>query len=222
MKLRYYLRGLGIGIIVTALVMGIADRDARPLTDAEIKAKALALGMVESDSIRLGDVAGTSAPSSGSGEKEADAAAQHGGEKETSTVSGTDAETAAGTVSGTDGEPEAGGAASSGTDREPEAGEAESAGTNRESEAGGPESAGTDQESEAGEASEGQTVTITIEYGTGSGTVCRLLEEAGLIEDANSFDRYLIRNGYSKKIRVGTCEIPIGATEEEIAGIITR
>lgn len=205
MKLRYYLRGLGIGIIVTALAMGIANRDARPLTDAEIKAKALTLGMVESDSIRLGDVAGTSAPSSDNVEKETAAAAEHGEEREAGTVSGTDV---SGTVSGTEGETEAGDAASAGTDRE--------------SEAGGPESAGTDQESEAGEASEGQTVTITIEYGTGSGTVCRLLEEAGLIEDANSFDRYLIKNGYSKRIRVGICEIPMGATEEEIAAIITK
>ena len=56
MKLKYYLRGLGIGILVTALIMGFTTRDSRPLTDAEIKAAAAELGMVESDSLRLADL----------------------------------------------------------------------------------------------------------------------------------------------------------------------
>ena len=50
MKLRYQMRGLGIGIIVTALLMGVVKGEKLPLSDAEIKAKALELGMVESDS----------------------------------------------------------------------------------------------------------------------------------------------------------------------------
>lgn len=56
MKLRYYLRGLGIGIVVTALIMGITGKDSVALTDAEIKAKAYELGMVEGDSIKLSDL----------------------------------------------------------------------------------------------------------------------------------------------------------------------
>ena len=56
MKLKYYLRGLGIGIVVTALLMGFATRERLPLTDAEIKARARALGMVESDSVQLSDI----------------------------------------------------------------------------------------------------------------------------------------------------------------------
>ena len=48
------MRGLGVGIIVTALLMGVATGKGIPLSDAEIKAKALELGMVESDSIRGG------------------------------------------------------------------------------------------------------------------------------------------------------------------------
>ena len=62
MKLRYYLRGLGIGIIVTALMMGIATRDNAPMTDAEIKAAAYALGMVDSNSIKLSDIRTTEEP----------------------------------------------------------------------------------------------------------------------------------------------------------------
>ena len=56
MKLRYQMRGLGIGIVVTALLMGVTGREKLPLSDAEIRAKALSLGMVDAESRRLTDV----------------------------------------------------------------------------------------------------------------------------------------------------------------------
>lgn len=48
MKLKYYLRGLGIGIICTAIIMGIAlsGKEKEKLTDAEIVERARLLGMV--------------------------------------------------------------------------------------------------------------------------------------------------------------------------------
>ena len=44
MKLKYYLRGLGIGIAVTALVMGLAlaGNTKQSMTDEEIKERAAA------------------------------------------------------------------------------------------------------------------------------------------------------------------------------------
>ena len=46
MRLRSYLRGLGIGIVVTALLMGSTTK-TEPMSDAQIKEKARALGMTE-------------------------------------------------------------------------------------------------------------------------------------------------------------------------------
>ena len=46
MKLKYYLRGLGIGIAVTAIIMSITNKPEE-MTDAQIKMRALELGMVE-------------------------------------------------------------------------------------------------------------------------------------------------------------------------------
>jgi len=48
MKLKYYLRGIGIGVILTAIIMGFAlgARNA-PVSDAEVIEKAKGLGMVE-------------------------------------------------------------------------------------------------------------------------------------------------------------------------------
>lgn len=49
MKLRYYMRGLGIGIIVTAVLMGISLGGTKEkLSDEEIRERARQLGMVES------------------------------------------------------------------------------------------------------------------------------------------------------------------------------
>ena len=49
MKLKIYLRGLGIGIIVTALIMGISLGGKEEMTDEEVIARARELGMVESE-----------------------------------------------------------------------------------------------------------------------------------------------------------------------------
>ncbi len=47
MNLKYYLRGLGIGMVVAAILMGVATQGSKPMTDAEIKERAAQLGMVE-------------------------------------------------------------------------------------------------------------------------------------------------------------------------------
>ena len=50
MKLKYYLRGLGVGILVTTVILMIAfARHPQKLTDEEIIARAEMLGMVMED-----------------------------------------------------------------------------------------------------------------------------------------------------------------------------
>lgn len=60
MKLRYYLRGLAVGVILTTIILAIANAGNKPMTDAEIRKRALELGMVEGDSVKLSDVAESS------------------------------------------------------------------------------------------------------------------------------------------------------------------
>ncbi|MDD7178619.1 MAG: hypothetical protein SPG09_12580, partial [Lachnospiraceae bacterium] len=57
MKLKYYLRGIGIGMIVTTIILMIAFavHKEQPLTDDEIRARALELGMVMAEDIPAGD-----------------------------------------------------------------------------------------------------------------------------------------------------------------------
>lgn len=194
MKLRYQMRGLGIGIIITALLMGVGTKKGMPLTDAEIKAKALALGMVESDSLKLTDIAEKSpAPADESGQKEINqGASEESGAPEADPGQGTGggetnlAEDAA-KISDTETVPEV--------------------------------QAGSDGE---GGAENGETVSVTIEFGETSYHVSQTLEELGLVEDAAEFDNYLCEMGYSRKINAGVYQIASGSSEEEIINIITR
>ena len=47
MKLKYYLRGLGIGIIITTITLSIVSgKDSKSMSDEEVIARASELGMV--------------------------------------------------------------------------------------------------------------------------------------------------------------------------------
>ena len=62
---------------------------------------------------------------------------------------------------------------------------------------------------------------ITISAGDWSSDVSRRLEAMDIISDANDFDSYLEKSGYSGKIKAGTYTIPPNATYEQIARAIT-
>ena len=57
MRAKQYLRGLGVGMLVTAMICGISDaiRPKKVMSDAEIKRRARELGMVEETSILIKD-----------------------------------------------------------------------------------------------------------------------------------------------------------------------
>ena len=187
MKLKYYLRGLGIGIVVTALLMGFATRERLPLTDAEIKARARALGMVESDSVQLSDIRQP-------GSTQSDRDTPENQEPEESR------------------EPE--------ESKEPEESR-EPEGSKEPEESREPEGSKEPEESQSTNPSEEESyVTIVVNKGYSSETVSRILAEAGLVEDAGAFDRYLVNAGYATRIRIGTYRILMGTSRERIAQII--
>ncbi len=208
MKLRYQMRGLGIGIIVTALLMGVVKGEKLPLSDAEIKVRALELGMVESDSRRLSDLPyGTDLPE---GQPSGDAGTVPDSDGRSDGKMGSSSEPDVNPGEEGSAAPEAGG--DSGAEGETgDAGESpESDGTQGEPEGSGEQTGGA----------EGELVTVVIEEGVTSYSVCELLEELGLIEDADSLDYYICSNSYSRSIQEGVYEIPRGTTDEEIVRII--
>lgn len=61
-----------------------------------------------------------------------------------------------------------------------------------------------------------------IKSGMGSEAVAKVIEEAGLIDDWEEFNRYLISNNYSSKIRTNNYSLPLGVGFKEIAEKITK
>ena len=198
MKLKYYMRGLGIGMVVTAFILSVVlDKDTKTMSDDEVMARARELGMVESTVL-------------------SQMAEQNKNASDESNVpeSGTDVQE---TVETETPETETLGTETS---------ETETTGTEVPETEPEPESEVSTEEKETEQNDEGSeiagTVTIVITPGESSESVSRSLEDAGLVESAGTFDKYLCNNGYDNVIAVGTYEIPVGISEEEIAKIITK
>lgn len=204
MKLKYYLRGLGIGMIVTALILGISfsnrqDQTSQIMTDDQIRERAAELGMVDSSELTLAALQNSEKqPTEGTPEETTQTQEQNNIEAEPETT--VPAETQA-TV-----EPETTQESEATTEPEPE-------------KTVGPETTAEPEVTEAPQRT--QTASITIQRGDDSGSASRRLYEAGLVENAKAFDNYLCNNGYSRSINPGTYEIAPGTSEEEIAKIIT-
>ena len=197
MKLKYYLRGLGIGILVTTVILSLAGVGRKNMTDEEVVKRAKELGMVEStllsdlpDQTKTDEVRPT--------------------EPEISLQPETSEPEESASTPETPVAPEETPVAPEETPMAPE--ETPVA----------PEETPVSPEDGNPDIPAGETVTLVIGRGESSTTVSKNLKKAGIVEDAAAFDRFLCNNGYDKKIITGTYEIPYGASEEEIAKIITR
>lgn len=231
MNLKYYLRGLGIGIAVTAIILGVG-RGKETLSDAEIKQRAAQLGMVEASGLltereepakepeadkepvetKEPTVEPTEEPS-----KEPEVTPEPEDTEEpteepevTPEPEETEEPTAEPTEAPTK-EPEA--------TKEPTPEPTEDLTPEPTEEPSvEPEEAKETEEPDLSE----ELCIISVNPGDGSLTVCKRLEEAGLITSATAYDSYMNEKGYDKKLQVGTFKIPKGTEPEEIALILMK
>lgn len=226
MKLKYYLRGLGIGIIVTTIVLMISfSRNEKTMSDDEVIERATQLGMVMPENSAVDtevmDAEGLLASVNSEREQEnADAAkdsqaADDGGAQ--------DERTPAGGTEMQDGQtPEEG--ENPANDQTP--GESE----NPADGGGNPEDSQTPEDgqtpegaSDAGGADAGtQTGSyhLVIQRGDVCRTVCETLAANGVTSDAEALRRYLFEIGYASSISTGEYDIPYGSSMEEIAAVL--
>ena len=206
MKLKYYLRGLGIGIVVTALLMGYSNKNRAAEPKAEVateetagdllvdrNGEATTEEVIEQSTVENVTVETDSAETS----EEETSQEETASELESSTQ---EAETITETESVTETETESVQAEET-TDKT--------------------EQTQSSTEADAGNALPQTTIEINIVRGDDSGTVARKLQNAGMVESATEYDAYLMQHGYDKKIRVGKVEIPVDATWQEIAEYIS-
>ncbi len=233
-RLKYYLRALGIGIIVTALLMGYSQKPPQ-MSDEEILRRAAELEL-EGQREVLADLATATPEPEISLESDAAISA----ESTASPVPGPTVEPAAGTTPKPMVEPGASATpkptaepavsptpkpteepVASPTPKPTEEPVASSTPKPTEEPAVSPTPKPT-EEPTVSPAPAGDVAILVISRGESSMTVSRNLQELGLVEDYRAFDRFLCDNGYDHSISTGTHEIPLGATYEEIAGIICK
>lgn len=196
MKIRYYLRGLGLGILFTAIFFLVSNNSSsQTMSDEQVKARAKELGMIESTV--LAELSTQEAVEETVAETvEEDNVAEESAAAEESVVEETEIEETTEEVTSEEAEEEESVVASTETDVEAEVNEP------------------------LQEAPNTAPITVVVNRGEGSDTVSRRLVELGLVADAHEYDRYLMANGYDKRIGAGEHVIPAGATWEEIAKIL--
>lgn len=219
MERKYYLRGLGLGIVVTAIIMGIVSSRSRTMTDSEIVARAKELGMVENTVLsEMHEDEPDSLPEVG----EAD---ENGTTEDNSQTPESEQSNlpASETV-----QEEAEVLPVTGKEEQPDS--TNQTGTSAEDPEDEPDAAVRPAEREEGSVQEENTndiitsaaiKTITVNSGDGSHTVAKKLADAGVVISADDFDAFLCQYGYDKKLRTGTFSIPADASDEQIAKIVT-
>ena len=65
-----------------------------------------------------------------------------------------------------------------------------------------------------------KTVTFSIRDGEGSDGIAANLETLGLVDDASKFNDYLSANGYDRKLRTGTFKIATGLSYADLAKLL--
>ena len=208
MRLKFFLRGLGAGIILGALVMlcSVLMSGSYRLSDKQIIERAEKLGMVYADSTTEKPKTETEAISSEKASTTEKTTAATTTEATTTEETSESSETSESTETTTE-------------ETTTEATTTEATTTEATTtEAATPE-ATTEKTTEATtEKADSKTkVKISVTPGMDSYSVAVLLADAGIVKDAAEFDNYLNANGYSTRIRVNEFEFKEGMSDKEIA-----
>lgn len=211
MNLKSYLRGLGLGIIITALILGISNGSKKEMSDSEIKARARELGMTDTSEVlteNKDNAESSSAPSSSTSspkkELQTTGTGSTGVTASTETKTSVETKTSAETKTSVD-------TKTSAETKTTTSGKTSSTETKTIS----------DKKTSSREAKTSAVQKISIVSGDSSYSVASKLEKAGLVKSASEYDSYLCSNGYDKKIRTGTYDIQAGDTDDQIALKIT-
>ncbi|MCR4590094.1 MAG: hypothetical protein K5668_04685 [Lachnospiraceae bacterium] len=252
MSLRSYLRGGGLGILIAALVLTFSGTEkTKAMTDEEVKARALELGMTEGSTVLSEAYTVAEAPEvtgEASSEEEITEIVDTGGaltnrpaeelpqetpsEEQSSETASTEAastETASTEAAAEESSSEAASDASADIIEESLKGQQT---TSLTSDLTGEDKTKSELladavETEAESASpvtdsSSGFISIHINGGSTSTAVAKVLENAGAVSDAAEFDRFLCANGYDRRLSTGDFRIPAGAGDEEIARILMK
>ena len=212
MKIRYYLRGLGLGIVFTAVFFLVGGSSKQTMSDEMIKERAKELGMIENTVlVNIEDVSETEIPEMNYSETEM---TENIIEVESSIEVSLEEDLVEQSIFETEVDE-----IEEVSTIEENSIEEEQTETSTVIENPSADSIEEEQPEEIQDSkpADGQLISIVVNKGEGSDTVSQRLYEAGLIEDPYAYDKYLMQNGYDRRIGAGEHLIPIGASWQEIA-----
>lgn len=202
MKLKYYLRGMGIGIMITTLILIIAFSIHKNDTvqQEEPKQEAASKTVAEAQN-------STQIPMDT--ETETEPATEQNNAEQTDTQKTTEKQK----------ENETSVVSASTEEKESE----EKASEEKASEQKTSETKSSEEKISEKNTPAAATEKVRFEVGGGeySDVICKRLLQAGLIDDADAFNKFLIKKDYDNLILPGVYDIPKGATYEEIAALLT-
>ena len=236
MNLKYYLRGLGLGILVTALILSVAGRNRRTMTDAEVKERAKELGMIE-NTVLLEKPEETESASEKTANTESvsETTAGSDGEVQIGTDIGNNEDVSQGDLSkeetpkdnqpkeetSEEEKPQKG--ASQDTEPKDDTSQEVTDDPERPEELSKNNTEDTQGENDEKVTSAGEDqsrtdeVTLTIVSGDTSYSVAKKLYELGVVPSVEQTDRFLCANGYDRTIRTGVYTIAPEETLESVA-----
>lgn len=194
MKFRYFLRGVGIGIIFTSIIFMVAydGNGKKAMSNKEIISKAKELGMVMKDD-NLKTLIEESSENNSKQQSNKNTSEKDTVEKNTEKKTTEEKTTEKKSTE-------------------------EKTTEKKTTEEKSTEEKTTEEKSTEENKKDYQ---LTVSPGSSSYPVCQKLEEMGLIDSAQKFDDYLIEHGYANRISVGTHSLKKGMTYEEIAVAIS-
>ncbi len=206
MKLKSYLRGIGAGLIVAALVMGVSQpKTSRALETVDKQTLMQTVSENKTENKEAVSVSDNDTDAAINTEALKGDVSDSEGEVSLADVSSDDLSEATKPSIKTESEEESLGASKTSETKEVT-----------------PTKINPLPEGETGYTESDEYVEIKVVKGDGSVSVARRMFEAGLIESAVEFDDFLIENGYDRRLCVGTYQMPYNATFEELANILMK
>lgn len=221
MRIKYYLRGIGCGIIFSVVIMSIAmgNRGKTQISDAEVIQRAKQLGMVEADDKGKEDKNNLEAATEIETEEDVK------GETPASTEKNTEIDKASvNEKNDTEKDKEKekdndNGSINALTNQKPSSESNKSDGDTEKK----PKEENNSNQAVPSDKSSTQTgyVSFTVKRGQVCRQIAENLQKKGIVDDADSFREYMARKGLASSIRCGTFELPKGASYEKIAECLT-
>lgn len=192
MKFKYYLRGCGLGILVASIVLMVSFHSQnKTMDDTAVMERASELGMIMPETEIVSTEADSQLPESSTQSTDTDFSSNKNQKQNTKD-----------SQNKTDGSSQ-----KDEKDTQMASDDKTGSGNNKD----------TESKKKEDKKEESEEITVEIKKGEVCRQLAEELEQIGLVEDAETFRKYMQQLGYDDRIKVGTYTLKRGMTEKEIA-----